>query len=466
MRTVSLVIATEFAATNTIRPLKTDSPTVSVSNVVNSVLQRADEPGEMLAYWHLHHGRVLPYGLKRGIAKATTRLYSARSVLKYDTNSQEYRFGDVIQMVHPKPIDSTQKELFGWLIGRRYKTGGDAEICPNKIIQAVLDTENIAPENRREMMKTGLPTGFTWERLAGWIPNGMDKEAWKYAIDEMGTFALLRNLRNFDEAGVSQEVKESVARILCDEETVRGSKLFPFRFYQAYKNVSNNFWKWPLERALQISVQNLPRIPGRTLIMVDNSGSMMEKISSKSTLGRNEVAGLLAACLTFQCEASNVVIYDTRWEVAKVFPGINLLAKTAKFSKIVLGGSTHTWNCTLEVVQGASQHGITYDRIVILTDEQTSDSFDELLRSTPVITWNLAEERVSHALHGMPNRILMSGFTDRAMEVLPLISEGKFGQTERQRERENGIKSCTRTIRVSGPVSGSASSRRRAIRLW
>jgi hypothetical protein len=47
--------------------------------------------------------------------------------------------------------------------------------------------------------------GVTWEALAGWLQGPMDKAAWEAIIPSMGVMALARNLRNFDEAGVSDD---------------------------------------------------------------------------------------------------------------------------------------------------------------------------------------------------------------------------------------------------------------------
>jgi hypothetical protein len=63
-------------------------------SIVDSALQRADEPGEALAYWLGRHGRSLPKPVKRGIADAAVRLYQERSLLKYDADGRPVRFGD------------------------------------------------------------------------------------------------------------------------------------------------------------------------------------------------------------------------------------------------------------------------------------------------------------------------------------------------------------------------------------
>src|ERR1700733_3225928 len=71
--------------------------------IIDAVCQRPDEPGEMVAYLFAPHGRRIPKPIKRGLADAAIRLYSERSLLKYDTASHAVRFGDVIELTHPIP---------------------------------------------------------------------------------------------------------------------------------------------------------------------------------------------------------------------------------------------------------------------------------------------------------------------------------------------------------------------------
>jgi hypothetical protein len=69
--------------------------------LVGSVLRRGDEPGEMMAYWTSTYGRAVPQPVKRGIADAVARLYDERAFLRYDSTARGFRFGDVIDLVHP-----------------------------------------------------------------------------------------------------------------------------------------------------------------------------------------------------------------------------------------------------------------------------------------------------------------------------------------------------------------------------
>ncbi len=82
LRTASLVGAAEFAKA------RRDAGLDGLSRqVVAGVLQRADEPGELLAYWTSVHGRAVPKPVKRGVADAAARLYDERSFVKWDSAS-------------------------------------------------------------------------------------------------------------------------------------------------------------------------------------------------------------------------------------------------------------------------------------------------------------------------------------------------------------------------------------------
>lgn len=84
MRTASLVGAAEFVLA---RLVAESGAGVTNRAVVDSVLQRADEPGELLAYWTGQNGRRVPKPIKRGIADAVRRLYDERAVLKWDSDA-------------------------------------------------------------------------------------------------------------------------------------------------------------------------------------------------------------------------------------------------------------------------------------------------------------------------------------------------------------------------------------------
>ncbi|MFE2407104.1 TROVE domain-containing protein [Kitasatospora sp. NPDC059408] len=424
MRTASLVGAAEFAAARLAAKLDGQS-----RQVINAVLQRPDEPGELLAYWTSQHGRNLPKPVKRGIADAVQRLYNSKALLKYDTDSKGYRFGDVLNLVHatPHPDKPWQGDLFKYALDRRHNP--DTAVAPgsNRTLTANLAIRSLEVGERREFLR--LPdaadrlsaAGFTWEMLAGWLQGPMDAEAWQAIIPSMGTMALLRNLRNFDEAGVSDEVAEQVAARISDPDQVAKSRQFPFRFLAAFKHAPSLRWGYALEKALGYSLANVPALPGRTLVLVDRSGSMFGGISEQTKLNRADAAAVFGTAVALRAAHADLVQFGTHSVAVPYGQGESVLRIIGRF--LDLGGTN-----TAEAVR---QHYRGHDRVVVVTDEQTgygyygSDPTAQVPANVPVYTWNLAGYRAGHGPSGGGNRHAFGGLTDHAFRMIPLLEAGR-----------------------------------------
>ena len=143
--------------------------------------------------------------------------------------------------------------------------------------------------------KPPWPTaGTSWERLSGWVPGGMDASAWEAVIPTMGVMALIRNLRNFDQRGISPAAVETVLARITDADEVAKARLFPYQVWAAYKHASSDDWKRALGATLELTTQNIPALD-RTLVVIDMSGSMQAPVSNRSAMGRVEVAAVMAA---------------------------------------------------------------------------------------------------------------------------------------------------------------------------
>ncbi|GLX04737.1 TROVE domain-containing protein [Microbispora sp. NBRC 16548] len=247
--------------------------------LVASVLQRADEPGEALAYWTSRYGRAVPKPVKRGIADAVQRLYTERSLAKYDSDARGFRFGDVIDLVHPTPAGDKrlwQGDLFAHALDRRH--GRDKPVPQSlRMLRDRAELLSIPVGERRDVLadpRRLAAAGITWEALAGWLQSPMDAQAWAAVIPSMGYMALLRNLRNFDEAGIGDELAGQIIAKLTNPEEVARSRQLPFRFYSAYRTAPSLRWGHALDTALTLATRNVPSFPGRTLVLVDTSASM------------------------------------------------------------------------------------------------------------------------------------------------------------------------------------------------
>ncbi|MCT9092831.1 TROVE domain-containing protein [Streptomyces sp. ASQP_92] len=438
MRTAALVGAAEFTAERLLH----EAPGYS-RRVIDSALQRPDEPGEMLGYWTSKYGRALPKPVKRGIADAVQRLYTERALLKYDTATKGYRFGDVLNLVHasPAPDKAWQGDLFDYALGRRRSAGsGDIPKSLETLI-ANFVIRNLRPDERHVFLRQPdaserlAAAAFTWEMLAGWLQRPMDKEAWEAVIPSMGYMALLRNLRNFDEAGVSDEVAEQVAKRLADPSQVAKSRQLPMRFYSAYNAAPSLRWGHALEKALTASLANIPALPGRSLVLVDTSSSMHASFSRDGSLMRWDAAALFGMALGRRCASADVVSFSSaRYYVndapgakTKAFPltaGASVLGDVKKWRDggWFLGGGTDTAAALRQEYRG-------HDRVIIVTDEQAGydgvNVDQSIPQTTPMYTWNLAGYEAGHAPSGRGQRHAFGGLTDQAFRMIPLLEAGR-----------------------------------------
>lgn len=426
LRTASLMGAAEYVKAR-LDAGATDGP--ANREVIASVLRRPDEPGELLAYWISRYGRNVPKPVKRGIADAVRRLYGEKSLLKYDTAAKGYRFGDILNLVHaaPDPAKPWQGDLFQYALDRRHHP--DTAVVPKSlpVVVAHRDLMALPPAKRRKVV-TGAhgarrlaEAGMTWEALAGWLQGPMDKAAWEAVIPSMGAMALVRNLRNFDEAGVSDEVAAQVAARISDPAEVARSRQFPFRYLAAYQHAPSLRWSYPLEQALGHSLANVPALPGRTLVLVDRSGSMFySRLSERSELNRADAAAIFGTALALRAADADLVEFGTSSNRVKFTKGESVLKVLERFGD--LGGTN-----TSEAVRA---HYRKHDRVLIVTDEQASyshygDPTEQVPAHVPVYTWNLAGYRAGHGPSGKAYRHTFGGLSDAAFRMVPLLESAR-----------------------------------------
>lgn len=423
MRSASIVASAEGAKA-LLDAGKSGKP---VRELVAASMARADEPGEFLAYWTAKYGKNLPQSVKKGVGDGAKRLYNQRSLLKYDTESKGFRFADVIQLTHVKSDDATQNDVFQYALNRRF---GNTEI-PSSLWTIRKNKELMElPVGARKTLIGGAggidvqkvlnQAGLTWESLSGWLQGPMDKAAWTAIIPSMGYMALLRNLRNFVEAGVSQEVMNTVLAKLADPAEVAKSKQFPFRFLAAYQaNKDNLKIAAALEDALQASLVNVPELKGRTLILVDRSGSMFGfGYGQREELDNADKAAIFGTALALRAENADLVEFGTTSRKVSVRKGDSILTTLKKFSDL---GGTNTGAAVQAHFKG-------HDRVIIVTDEQYTwgrTPSEIVPANVPLYTWNLVGYRAGHGESGTSKRHTFGGLTDKGFQMIPLIEAGQ-----------------------------------------
>jgi len=288
-----------------------------------------------------------------------------------------------------------------------------------------------AAENPRALLDAARlkAAGMTWEDVLSLAGDKLPrKDLWTALIPSMGYMALLRNLRNFDDAGVPDDVAATVTARLTDPEQVARSRQFPFRFLAAYRAAPSLRWAYPLEKALGLSLASVPALKGRTLVLVDRSGSMFDTVSAKSGLNRADTAALFGAALTARAEHADLVEFGTGSQMVLSTPAAKAYGHSESLLKTVerfgnLGGTN-----TADAVR-RWYHG--HDRVVILTDEQAwggyygGDPLACIPAGVPAYTWNLAGYKHGHGPSGQENRHTFGGLSDTSFRMIPALEAGR-----------------------------------------
>ena len=395
--------------------------------VVDGVLQRADEPAELLGYWLTTHGRRVPMAVKRGVADAVRRLYTERAALRYDGLSRQIRMADVIELTHPEPRDDRQSALFRWLLDRRHHDDGNADPAKLPVLAAAAAMEAVPADERRAVLRERgaaalAEAGFSWERLSGWLPGGMDAEAWEAVIPSMGVMALIRNLRNFDEAGIDAAAVEAVIAKLTNDGEVAKARLFPYQLWAAYKHAPSDNWKRALGTTLDLTAANIPVLDG-TLVVIDTSASMQAPVSNRSKLARVEVAAVMAMATARRADDVDVVVFGQGNARVKGLRGASVLAGVAHVVGLVGSVGHATYGHT-----AIARHfdPTRHRRVVMFTDDQQHDSGRVRLDHVPLIyTFDLAGYRPSSLPAGERGRYTLGGFSDATFAAMKAVEEGR-----------------------------------------
>ena len=319
LRHVPLLLLRELAR----HPLMKDRPQL-LSKTMARVLQRADEPAEFLALYWKDGKQPLSKQVKRGLAWSMRR-FSEYDLAKYSRDA-EVTPRDVLFMSHAKPKDEAQASLW------------------------------------KKLATNDLTTPDTWEVQ---LSAGADKkETFERLIREkkLGYFALIRNLRNMEQAGVdSQLVREAILARRGGAE-----KILPFRYIAAARYAKQ--FEPELDTAMQTALEDLPRLTGMTIVLVDNSGSMAARLSRKSDMTRADAAAGVAIVARGVCESVRVFAFSD--SCVEVPPRAGMALRDAIHTSI-RRGSTQLGAAVKKVSE------LPHDRLIVITDEQSADRVPE-----------------------------------------------------------------------------------------
>lgn len=357
LRHVPLLIAREMA--------RHREHNAIVDDVLANIIQRPDELAEFMSLYWMEGKQPLTNKVKKGLATAFCK-FNEYQFAKYNRKSDVIKIRDVMFMVHPKPRTCEQEALF-------------KKIADNLLGSA--DTWEVALSSKSEDPKSAF------ERLI--------------AEGKLGDLALLKNLRNMTEKGVSRDT------IIDAIRKATYAKVLPFRFISAANH--NPSLENEIEVAMLSKLSSMPKLPGSTCILVDVSGSMNKPLSSKSDMNRMDAAfgtAIIARELSDNCQIYSFSDRLVQIPNRRGFSLRDCIRNSQPHGNTKLGDS-------LEQLQATGQR---FDRIIIITDEQSSDLVPYVTFSKRPYLINVASEKNGVAYHG--TWIHIDGFSENVFKYM------------------------------------------------
>ncbi|MFK7819219.1 MAG: RNA-binding protein [Planctomycetaceae bacterium] len=270
---------------------------------------------------------------------------------------------DIVKMVHPKPTTKSRAALYGYLIGRDYV---EADL-PEIVLQYIKFKRNTnigkvpVPDVPFQLL-TALPLyNKDWKQIARNAP-------WQMTRMNLNTFMRHDVLKD-------QEMVSLIANRLRNPRLIEKARVFPYQLLAAYQNVGSqvpNEIQEALQDAMEISINNVPRIDGKVYVFVDVSGSMHSPVTgyrqgSSSKVRCIDVAALVGAAIKRKNRDAEIIPFESKAITNfKLNPRDSVMTNAQKLTALPAGGT----NCSapLEHLNRQKANG---DMIIYVSDNES-----------------------------------------------------------------------------------------------
>lgn len=417
MRSVPMLLLVELA-----RVHKGDN---LVARAVAKTISRADEISELLACYQLRNPQEgikklakLSHQLQAGLQEAFNK-FDEYQFAKYDRSSQVVRLRDALFLVHPKAKAPEQQAIFDKIASQTLETPYTWETELSALGQQHFESD--------EAKKAAVAA--KWEELI--------------ASGKLGYMALLRNLRNIAQSGVSFTHVNAVCARLKDPQAVLNSKQLPFRFLSAYREMSQVQSPYTahildsLEDAVLVSAMNINGFSAndKVLLACDVSGSMQHSVTPRSSVQNYDIGLMLAMLFQTTCSQVTVGMFGDTWKVTPM-PTKAVLSNTLALHKREgeVGYATNGY----KVLDWAIENRVAYDKILMFTDEQMWDSrngrksaiqdswhkYKQLYPQAKLYLFDLAGYGKSPFRETEKDVYVIAGWSDKVFEMLDALENG------------------------------------------
>lgn len=377
------------------------------------IVNRVDDMTEMVSLFNSRNpGKMLPNSMRRAFKSALESKFDEYQFSKYKAENSTVKLKDIVKMCRPNPEiliskgKTTDKDIF-----KRVIEGNLKAISTAQTVNAG-STGEARAENYKELLLSR----------------------------KLGYMAALKNIKNILEAGADAETISALNALLVNEKAVLNSKLLPFRFYQAYREVQglnidrivrNNILE-SIEVGFAYSARNVGLVEGdeKIAILLDESGSMSSMVAGpkgRQTISSFEIGKVLVASMFGGLKKGNAACWfwgDSSREVSLKASPLEWV-----FKQDTKGGGTDL----VGAIKGLARAKTAVDVIVIITDMQQNaftggyrgGDFLRVLNeykaefnpNAKVLFWNVYDYGTGNPCKMSKDVLEVTGFSDKILEV-------------------------------------------------
>jgi 60 kDa SS-A/Ro ribonucleoprotein len=329
-------------------------------------LFRPDDMAEIVACFSAMNKTAVTNAMKKGFKEALEKM-DAYSLLKYKSS-----LVDVINLVHPNPNESKAVA----------EVNGEKVAVLSAIMKGLpvsADTWEVAQSDAGQEVAKAVKEGKIDEAKAAEILKEAKAENWDALLTEgkLGVLAAIRNIRNVLKTVSKSDTVDRLCALLSDGTAIRKGKIMPYQIDLAHEVTISEFGDpnsrkiaQALLKGYEAAVPNLAEmLPGRTLVMVDFSGSMSTPMTDGSRSGKRyrstcmDKAALIAATIA-KATGADVIRFGSSAEYVNWNPNSDVFS-IAKGMRRDMGGTSlaAAW-------REAQNSGRKYDRVFILSDNE------------------------------------------------------------------------------------------------
>jgi len=411
-------------------------------NVIKESIERADEITEFV--WAIAYLKWLSTDNIKKVFNKTVSKWLSKAFDKFDLyqiskyyrrDKKKIKLKDVLRLAYIKWDDTIVS-----------KKDSKDKITQEEMIQMV--------------NKDSLPTVNTWESNLTKIWQKKDitvkekeKEKAKNWLDmlkekKLGVFATLRNLRNMlENENFNEETFDLFKNFLTNENAIKNSKLFPFRFFSAYKVLQNSSISNPyvsmtldvLEEAIDIASVNVPQFKWVSMLSVDCSGSMFDswydegiyKDGVSKSVDPFDIASLFALMLHKHSNDKTIFTwFATDFDYLSIPKRWNIIEKIKYVSD--QAEKKNLWYSTnwYLAIKALNTDKVYVDRIFLFTDEEMygwdinkelSKYRKNINKNVKVYVFNVCGYNTSQFDENDKMTLRVWGFSEKNFEVINMI---------------------------------------------